>query len=101
MPGDSFWRERVPGTRITHVCVLARATTSVYTRLREQFYSTLYLPLPHSVNVEALRSRFNPVQFGMIRAHVTQCREDEVSDLGSVASRLREISAVEVAMSFG
>ena len=63
--------------------------------------ATLYLPLPHSVTVEALRSRFNPVQFGLIRAHVTLCREDEASDWDSVVSWLREIGAVEVALSFG
>ena len=37
----------------------------------------------------------------MFPAHVTLCREDEASDWDSVVSWLREIGAVEVALSFG
>ncbi len=33
--------------------------------------ATLYLPLPDSTAIESLRSRFNRVQFELIRAHVT------------------------------
>lgn len=42
--------------------------------------ATLYLPSPCSVAVEAVRSRYNPVQAELIAAHVTLCREDEVGD---------------------
>ncbi len=63
--------------------------------------ATLYLPLPDSTAIESLRSRFNPVQFELIRAHVTLCREDEVSDWDKFASRLSDLRTIEVTLSFG
>ena len=58
--------------------------------------ATLYLPLPNSDRVESLRSQFNRDQFELIRAHVTLCREDEVSDWGELASRLLDLGRIEV-----
>ena len=63
--------------------------------------ATLYLPLPDSTAIESLRSRFNRVQFELIRAHVTLCREDEVSDWDKFASRLSDLGSIEVTLSFG
>lgn len=63
--------------------------------------ATLYLPLPFSDCVESLRSQFNRDQFQLIRAHVTLCREDEVSDWGELASRLLDLGTIEVGLEFG
>lgn len=63
--------------------------------------ATLYLPPPDNDLVEWIRSHFNPVQFGLIRAHVTLCREDEVGDLGELSSRLTKLGAIEVELTFG
>ncbi len=63
--------------------------------------ATLYLPLPNSDRVESLRSQFNRDQFELIRAHVTLCREDEVSDWGELASRLLDLGRIEVELEFG
>ncbi len=63
--------------------------------------ATLYLPLPHSDRIESLRSQFNRHQFELIRAHVTLCREDEVSDWGELASRLLDQGTIEVELEFG
>ncbi len=63
--------------------------------------ATLYLPLPDSTAIESLRARFNRLQFGLIRAHVTLCREDEVSDWDKIASRLSDLRSIEVTLSFG
>ena len=63
--------------------------------------ATLYLSLPESTVIESLRSRFNHVQFELIRAHVTLCREDEVSDWEEVASRLSDMGSIQVTLSFG
>ena len=63
--------------------------------------ATLYLPLPDSTVIELLRSRFNHVQFELIRAHVTLCREDEVCDWEDVASRLSDMGPIEVTLNFG
>ena len=63
--------------------------------------ATLYLSAPGSTAVESIRSRFNRVQFDLIRAHVTLCREDEVYDWDEFASRLSALSSIEVALEFG
>lgn len=67
--------------------------------LRRQ--ATLYLPLPHCVQVESLRSRFNRAQFELIRAHVTLCREDEVLEWDELAARLSRMKTIEVTQEFG
>ena len=63
--------------------------------------ATLYLPSPLRKNVESIRSRFNREQFDLIRAHVTLCREDDVSDWDEFASRLIAVGTIEVALEFG
>lgn len=63
--------------------------------------ATLYLPPPESGVVESIRSRFNPIQSGLIRAHVTLCREDEVNNWDDLAARLASLGTIEVALTFG
>ncbi len=48
---------------------------------------TLFLSGTAAPFVETLRQRVDPVQFGLIRAHVTLCREDELANCS--ASELR------------
>lgn len=63
--------------------------------------ATLYLPPPHAVAIDRLRSAYNPAQHALIRAHVTLCREDEVEDWDDVASRLRACPSITVPLAFG
>ena len=63
--------------------------------------ATLYLQPPASERIEALRARFNPVQFALIRAHVTLCREDEVNDWKDLAARLEALVKIHVPLTFG
>jgi hypothetical protein len=50
---------------------------------------TLFVP-PHDATViEAIRSRYNPVQRALIDSHVTLCREDELADLDRVLQNLQ------------
>ena len=42
---------------------------------------TLFVPREAAAVIEAVRRRVDPVQFGLIGAHVTLCREDELADL--------------------
>ena len=69
--------------------------------LQSRRQATLYLPSPDRERVDSLRSRFNPVQFDLIEAHVTLCREDEVLDWNALSSRLSDVGAIEVALTFG
>lgn len=38
--------------------------------------------------IEQIRQQFNPLQFELIKAHVTLCREDEIENLEQVLSNL-------------
>lgn len=42
-------------------------------------------------NIEKIRSEFNSAQYGLIAAHVTLCREDEIEELEIVKAHLRSI----------
>jgi hypothetical protein len=46
-------------------------------------------PEPADVQIiEQIRKEFNPLQFELIKAHVTLCREDEIENLEQVLSNL-------------
>ncbi len=51
--------------------------------------------------IESLRLRYNPVQARLIPAHVTLCREDEVTDWDEVRTRLESLSPFEIQLQFG
>lgn len=52
---------------------------------------TLFVPEINSAAIEAIRSRYNPVQYNLIAAHVTLCREDELLDLELVQYNLEQL----------
>ena len=62
--------------------------------------ATLYVPPPLDVVVESLRTQFNPIQAALIRAHVTLCREDEVSDWHKTEDCLRRMAKIDVTLHF-
>lgn len=41
--------------------------------------------------IEKIRLEFNPIQYGLIGAHVTLCRENEIADLNAVIKNLKSI----------
>ena len=47
------------------------------------------------------RQTFNPVQAALIAAHVTLCREDEVSDWEAFERRVAALRSVELRLEFG
>lgn len=59
------------------------------------------LYLVDSPDIESMRSRFNPQQARLIPAHVTLCREDEVSDWDAFRTRLESLVPFELVLSFG
>lgn len=42
--------------------------------------------------IEKIRSEFNPVQFALIAAHVTLCRENEIEKLETVISNIQSLT---------
>ena len=51
--------------------------------------------------IETVRLRYNPLQAQLIPAHVTLCREDEVTDWITFEARLKKLSPFQVTLTFG
>jgi 2'-5' RNA ligase len=62
---------------------------------------TLFVPEKESAVIEAIRSRYNPVQYSLIAAHVTLCREDELLDIEKVLQNLEQLDFPSIAIRFG
>lgn len=66
---------------------IIRRQASLY--LRDQF------------QIESVRLRYNPMQATLIPAHVTLCREDEVTDWAAFRTRLESLGPFEITFTFG
>lgn len=70
-------------------------------RVRRQL--TLFLPAPIGPALDALRAGLDPVQAGLIAAHITLCREDELAGLDwpALQARLLTWPGGALSLSFG
>ncbi len=62
---------------------------------------TLFIPFQHAEAIEKIRSRYNPEQYRLIKAHVTLCREDELEPLGRVQYNLSNLLLRPLSIEFG
>lgn len=62
---------------------------------------TLFVDPKDAETIERVRQEFNPVQFELIKSHVTLCREDEIQDLEQVLSNLHSLALEEIVIEFG
>jgi len=62
---------------------------------------TLFVPENESAEIEAIRRPYNPVQHELIAAHVTLCREDELTDLDQVLHNLGHLDFSSLRIRFG
>jgi hypothetical protein len=81
-------------SRMTH-----SYNSKMTTKVRRQL--TLFLQKDSSQIVERVRRKFNPVQFALIKAHVTLCREDEIEDIDGVLANLASLNERELTLPFG
>lgn len=65
---------------------------SMQNQTRQQL--TLFIRKNHET-IEAVRRRFNPHQHEIISAHVTLCREDEISAIDEVLKNIRSLDFVD------
>jgi 2'-5' RNA ligase superfamily len=70
-------------------------------RVRRQL--TLFVPGTAALVIEEVRERVDPVQFGLIAAHVTLCREDEFADIAvaDLRHRLERAALSPLTLVFG
>ena len=62
---------------------------------------SMYVPPDAATELEDVRRAVDPVQSGLIPAHVTLCREDELGELESVKARLRRPPFKPLTLRFG
>ncbi len=61
---------------------------------------TLFVDPKDAETIEQVRQQFNPVQFELIKSHVTLCRENEIENLDQVISNLLVLSKTEIVIEF-
>lgn len=61
---------------------------------------SLFVPENSSAAIEEIRSRYNPVQYELIAAHVTLCREDELAPLEAILKNLDQLDFPAFTISF-
>lgn len=61
---------------------------------------SLFLPEAVRSLVEPIRQRLDPIQHGLIPAHVTLCRDDELPELRQLTRRLDRLAPFLITMKF-
>ncbi|MBK8257837.1 MAG: 2'-5' RNA ligase family protein [Polyangiaceae bacterium] len=64
---------------------------------------SMYVPEPQAAEINAVRRLLDPIQANLIPAHVTLCREDELTSINtaSLACRLSDARAKSFTLHFG
>jgi 2'-5' RNA ligase superfamily len=62
---------------------------------------TLFVDASDSAMIERVRQTYNPLQYALIKAHITLCREDEIVPLELVLENLRRLQHSPIAIDFG
>jgi 2'-5' RNA ligase len=62
---------------------------------------TLFIDEQQQAIIEKIRMQFNPVQYGLIKAHVTLCREDELEQMDKVMLNLTMLNFKSISINFG
>jgi 2'-5' RNA ligase len=62
---------------------------------------TLFVNPKDAEIIELVRQRFNPIQFSLIKSHITLCREDEIENIEQVISNLQSLPKKEIVIEFG
>lgn len=68
---------------------------------RKRLQLTLFVDEDISGMIEKIRKEFNPLQFGIIKSHVTLCREDELDPVKQVIQNLERLSYNSFSIHFG
>jgi 2'-5' RNA ligase len=68
---------------------------------KKRIQLTLFVEEPESLPIEQIRKTFNPLQYMLIQAHVTLCREDELEDLEKVLFNLTRLKTHPITIDLG
>lgn len=62
---------------------------------------SMYVPPEAAKEIEEVRRVLDPIQHGVIPAHITLCREDELADLSAIQQRLDKVALPPLRLRFG
>ena len=62
---------------------------------------TLFIEENEAQSIEIIRRKFNPLQYDLIKAHVTLCREDELENIDAIMLNLEKLNKAHVNIDFG
>ncbi|MBL0358461.1 MAG: 2'-5' RNA ligase family protein [Chitinophagaceae bacterium] len=68
---------------------------------KKRIQLTLFIDEQDAMAIENIRRAFNPVQYALIKSHVTLCREDELEQISIVKKRLAALQHHSITISFG
>jgi 2'-5' RNA ligase len=62
---------------------------------------TLFIPENDAETIESVRKKYNPLQYELIKSHVTICREDELVEIEKVIANVENINQANIDINFG
>jgi 2'-5' RNA ligase len=62
---------------------------------------TLFIPENAVETIESVRKEYNPLQYELIKSHVTICREDELEQIEKVILNLKNLNQRSIDIHFG
>jgi len=64
---------------------------------------TLFVNEAQSLSIEEIRKKYNPVQYELIKSHVTLCRENEIENIDKTIQILEWLNttSIEIEIEFG
>lgn len=62
---------------------------------------SLFIAPKWAETIESIREKYNPLQYALIKSHVTLCREDELTPLEQVLENLKNLNAEALSIDFG
>jgi len=62
---------------------------------------TLFVDIIAAKSIEDIRKKFNPLQFALIPAHVTLCREGECENMEKIKANILHLRPKKITMQFG
>lgn len=61
---------------------------------------TLFLDEKYASEIEKIRLQFDPVQYGLIKSHVTLCREDEIENSQQILESVSSLNQKSITINF-
>ncbi|MES2038990.1 MAG: 2'-5' RNA ligase family protein [Pseudomonadota bacterium] len=67
--------------------------------IRQQL--SMFVPPQSATDLERVRHIVDPIQSNLIPAHITLCREDELTDFSTIRDRLKNLQMPAITLNFG